>query len=179
MERVLQGDKLSLELDYFKKTSDTLGTLKQKYSASHVPPPSSRPKRATLVNIAACEPPTLHNASTDPSTSTSPQTLSLTIKSTKPPLLFTIKCPETSTIATLKSLLCAQESTAPGVEQQRWVYKGKVLADGKLLKEFGVVDGAVINLMIKASTPSSTSTPAPATPEPTTPPLPTSIPTLT
>ncbi|KAL8279777.1 hypothetical protein RQP46_007872 [Phenoliferia psychrophenolica] len=156
-ERVLTGDKLSSELDFFKKHSDALGSLKQVYSPSHVPPPAQRPKRATLANIPVCEPPTPSTSYLAPAASAP---LSLTIKCAKPPLVFTLACPPTATIATLKALLCSLEPTAPPVEQQRWILKGKSMGDAKLVREFPVEDGSVINLMLnKAAPPPATVVP--------------------
>lgn len=64
-------------------------------------------------------------------------------------LVFTLDATPTSTIATLKAALCAANPTAPPAEQQRWILKGKVLGDAKLLREFAVDPaGATINLML-------------------------------
>lgn len=98
--------------------------------------------------MRVCPPPALSHDSEPASTST----VTLTIKSLKPPLVFSLPAPPTATIATLKALLVAQEPSAPPVEAQRWILKGKAMGDAKLLKEFaGVEDGAVVNLMIKAT----------------------------
>ncbi|KAM0748255.1 hypothetical protein T439DRAFT_291946 [Meredithblackwellia eburnea MCA 4105] len=153
MESVLTSEKLSSELDFFKRHADTLATLKIKFPPSYVAPPDRRPRKATLANVPVCEPPKLSH---DAEASSGPETISLTIKSAKPPLVFTLSAPPTATIATLKALLCEREPTAPSPDSQRWILKGKSLVDGKLLKEYGVEDGAVVNLMVKAPAPGST-----------------------
>lgn len=82
----------------------------------------------------------------------------LTIKSLKPALVFELNCSPTSTIAELKQQLIKSNSTAPSIDTQRWLYKGKALADNKLLKEYdSIKPNETIHLMIKASsiTPSS------------------------
>lgn len=83
------------------------------------------------------------------------ETVKLTVKSLKPALSFTLAARPTATVADLKKQLAAAEVDAPAPEQQRWILKGKAMGDGKLLREFEVQDGAVVNLMI-------TKAPAPA-----------------
>ena len=54
----------------------------------------------------------------------------------------------TDTIADIKAQLAAVPG-APPADVQRLLVKGKVLADGKLLKEYDVKDGDTVNLMVK------------------------------
>lgn len=85
--------------------------------------------------------------------------ISLTIKSLKPALSFELKCALTSTIAELKQQLVKSDSSAPPIDSQRWLYKGKALADNKLLKEYDhIKPNDTIHLMVKPS--SSIATPA-------------------
>ena len=70
-------------------------------------------------------------------------------KSLKPHATFTISVRPTDTISAIKTQLAAQPS-APPVDAQRLLFKGKALADGKLLKEYNnIKDGDTINLMMK------------------------------
>jgi hypothetical protein len=66
----------------------------------------------------------------------------------------------TDSVADLKALVAAQAG-APAADAQRLLLKGKALADSKLLKEYGLADGAVINLMVK---PGAAASAVPATP---------------
>ncbi|KAI5475496.1 hypothetical protein MNV49_001310 [Pseudohyphozyma bogoriensis] len=158
-ERLLSSDKVGEELAFLKSHASTLSTLKQKYPGTHTPPIERRSKRPTLANIPVVPPPEL-STTTDETSST--ELINLTLKSLKPPLVFTLAAAPTSTILSLKHQLSAAEPTAPPPESQRWILKGKALGDGKLLKEFEVKDGAVVNLMIKAG--SAAATPAATTP---------------
>lgn len=54
----------------------------------------------------------------------------------------------TDTIAQIKAQLAAVPS-APPVDAQRLLLKGKALADAKLLREYAVKDGDTVNLMVK------------------------------
>ena len=67
----------------------------------------------------------------------------------KPPQTYSLSVQPTDTIADIKVQLAAVAS-APPADVQRLLVKGKVLADGKLLKEYDVKDGDTVNLMIKA-----------------------------
>ena len=73
--------------------------------------------------------------------------LALEIKCSKPPLSFSLDCSTTSTIAVLKQQLRKEQSTAPLADDQRWLLKGKVMADTKLLRDYDVT--GPINLMLK------------------------------
>lgn len=78
----------------------------------------------------------------------SKESITVTIKSLKPPVSFSISVHTTDTVAILKSQL-AEQRNAPPVDAQRLLLKGKALVDTKLLKEYGIDDGATVNLMIK------------------------------
>jgi hypothetical protein len=70
-------------------------------------------------------------------------------KSLKPNKTFTISVRLTDTISAIKTQLAAEPS-APPADKQRLLFKGKALADGKLLKEYNnIKDGDTINLMVK------------------------------
>ena len=74
--------------------------------------------------------------------------MSLIFKSLKPPVSFTLGVHLTDTISAIKAQLAAQPS-APPADVQRLLFKGKALADGKLLKEYNIKNGDTINLMVK------------------------------
>lgn len=70
-------------------------------------------------------------------------------KSLKPHATFTISVRLADTISGIKTQLAAEPS-APPADAQRLLFKGKALADGKLLKEYNnIKDGDTINLMVK------------------------------
>lgn len=75
-------------------------------------------------------------------------TVTITFKSAKPPLSFPLTVSTTDTISTIKKQLASQPH-APPADIQRLLLKGKALADAKLLKEYGITDGAIVNLMTK------------------------------
>jgi ubiquitin-like protein 4 len=75
--------------------------------------------------------------------------LHLTIKkSSKPPASFTIIVSPTEPIATVKKAIAAIPG-GPPTDVQRLLFKGKALADGKLLKEYAISDGETVNIMTK------------------------------
>lgn len=75
-------------------------------------------------------------------------TVSVVFKSAKPALSFPLNVSFSDTILTIKQQL-ASHPRAPQADIQRFLLKGKALVDNKLLKEYGVTEGTVINLMIK------------------------------
>ena len=86
------------------------------------------------------QPPTLDDEDAASSASTSKDSnVTLELKCSKPALTYTLECSLTSTIAALKAKLVEQESASsqgvPAVDDQRWLIKGKVLSDTKLLSE--------------------------------------------
>jgi hypothetical protein len=106
----------------------------------------------------------------DASTSTPDADIALEIKCSKPALSYTLAAKATSSIAALKEQLAQEQGRkAPSVDDQRWLLKGKVMADAKLLREYSVADGAKITLMLKPGSsfdPDALATPAAATDPP-------------
>ena len=90
--------------------------------------------------------------------------INITFKSIKPPASYTLSVHPTDTIGTVKSQLASAHPSAPPVDVQRLLLKGKALADNKLLKEYSIKDGDVINLMVK---PGANWDPANPNPRPT------------
>ncbi|TFK26571.1 ubiquitin family protein [Coprinopsis marcescibilis] len=85
--------------------------------------------------------------------SSSSAAISLTFKSLKPALSYTLPVSLTDSILTIKTLLHEKYSEAlPSAEHQRILLKGKALADQKLLKEYNVKDGDTLNLVFKPVT---------------------------
>jgi hypothetical protein len=82
-------------------------------------------------------------------TGPSDTSVTLTVKSLKPSLTITVTAQLTDSVADLKSLVAKSSSTAPAVDTQRLLVKGKTLSDTKLLKEYDLVDGATIHLLLK------------------------------
>ncbi|GAA99674.1 uncharacterized protein L969DRAFT_48362 [Mixia osmundae IAM 14324] len=142
-EQLLSGSRQQEETDFAKRHLAALGTQKVKYPGTYALPVAQRAKRAPIVDIPLCPPPEPIRSSASTS-----GTLSLTIKSLKPSLSFTVEAKPTETVAELKAQLAAQ-ANAPSADNQRLLLKGKALADNKLLKEYTIETGATIHLMIK------------------------------
>ena len=93
--------------------------------------------------------------------------ITVTVKSLKPSLSITLTAQLTDTVADLKNLVSESSSSAPAVDTQRLLLKGKALTDTKLLKEYDIESGAVIHLILKPSTtPINTETPPTAMSQP-------------
>ncbi|KAF9788663.1 hypothetical protein BJ322DRAFT_1050333 [Thelephora terrestris] len=106
-------------------------------------PPEQSLRRVPVVPLPLPEPPKREEIG-----STSSESLSIVIKSLKPPKTYTLAVQSSDTIADIKSYLASQ-SGAPPVDVQRLLLKGKALADAKLLKEYNIKDGDTVNLMVK------------------------------
>jgi hypothetical protein len=81
--------------------------------------------------------------------STCSEPFSLTVKSLKPALSFTVQIAPSDSIQQLKANVASSSSTAPRAEFQRLLLKGKALADAKLVKEYGIAEGATVNMVLK------------------------------
>ncbi|KAM0787821.1 hypothetical protein ACM66B_003875 [Microbotryomycetes sp. NB124-2] len=160
METILSDTKLHDELDFVKRQADILATQRLKYPSNYVPPIEHRQKKPTLVNIAVVEPPAPMDDEDGPGPAN--ESIKLTIKSLKPPLTFTLECSPTVTISSLKEQLSSQYPDAPQPEAQRWILKGKAMGGDRLLKEFSVENGSVVNLMITKPAASASPAPTPA-----------------
>lgn len=77
--------------------------------------------------------------------------INLTIKSLKPALTISVMGKPSESVADLKRAIAA--AGGPEADSQRLLIKGKALADNKLLMEYELADGAVINLIAKAAAP--------------------------
>ncbi|KNZ55724.1 hypothetical protein VP01_25g6 [Puccinia sorghi] len=147
MDSILPAQKLQDEINTVKRHLQALCKQQLKLANEHTSSLESRPRKVNCPQISLSEPPA--PLSTEPNAASS-EPIKITIKSLKPPLTFSIACSPSSTISELKKLLCESNSSAPPVEAQRLVYKGKALADNKLLKEYEAIQtGETIHLMIK------------------------------
>lgn len=107
--------------------------------------------RPPPAQVPVCAPPS--TAADDDTAGPSTEVLySLTIKCAKPHLSLELSASATATIGDLKaSLARTYPDRAPAPDAQRWILKGKSMGDNKLLKEFNVQDGTVVNLMVTKS----------------------------
>jgi len=138
------------ELAFMKAQVSTLSNLPVTLSDDYLPSPDDLPRKFTPFPVELPPPPVVTSASAVSDTQSS---ITLTIKSLKPAVSFTLKAHPTDTIASIKEQLASKHGRAPPVDVQRLLIKGKVLADNKLLKEYdAVVDGTVLNLMVKPGT---------------------------
>ncbi|KAL7409505.1 hypothetical protein BDY24DRAFT_402877 [Mrakia frigida] len=162
------------ELAFVQAQVSKLASLPVQYDDDFVSPEANKPRKAQLVDIPVTPLPEkkkeiLEGEGSSSGGGASSDTISLTIKSLKPPLTFSLPAVSLSdTIASLKDLLLSTyPSTAPPPSHQRLLLKGKALADTKLLKEYISSSGEAVtlNLMVKAGwiQPSSSDAAAPST----------------
>jgi len=124
-----------------------LSTQSITYSDDFQQPPELSLRKVPVLPIALPPPPE-REPQLQPSGSSS-ASISLVFKSLKPHATFTISVRLTDTISAIKTQLAAEPS-APPADSQRLLFKGKALADGKLIKEYNnIKDGDTINLMVK------------------------------
>jgi len=93
-----------------------------------------------------------------------PALISLTFKSLKPSASFALSVQPADSISSIKEQLLVAHPNAPPPDAQRLLFKGKALSDSKLLQEYSVKDGDVINLMLKPGTNWDPSKPTEPTP---------------
>ncbi|KZV93002.1 ubiquitin-like protein [Exidia glandulosa HHB12029] len=122
------------------------------HSSQHRPndhqlPLSQWPRKVPLLGIDLPPPPERKN---DAQVSAA-QDITLTVKSLKPALTFTLAVQPTDSIQHIKAKLAAQPN-APPADSQRLLYKGKALADARLLKEYDIPQASTLNLVIKPGT---------------------------
>ncbi|KAH9823156.1 hypothetical protein DFH28DRAFT_350538 [Melampsora americana] len=169
MDVVLQGQKLDEEINAIKRHLQAISNQSLKLSNDYASPINQRPKKANIPQIPLAElpEPNFDSTTTDHSSS---EPIPLTIKSLKPSLVFNLNCSPTSTILELKQALIKSNSTAPSLDSQRWLYKGKALSDNKLLKEYDQIKAnETIHLMIKPTSSTLTASNPTESEDPTTP----------
>jgi len=137
----------SAERTFARTFLNTLSTQPITYSDDYQQPPEQSLRRIPVLPIAVPSPPERESQLQSPGSSSA--SISLVFKSLKPPATFTMSVPLTDTISAIKAQL-ASEPSAPPADIQRLLFKGKALADGKLLKEYSnIKDGDTVNLMVK------------------------------
>ncbi|KAL0576340.1 hypothetical protein V5O48_005638 [Marasmius crinis-equi] len=139
------------EIAFIKTFVNTISTQPITYTDDYQQPPQNSLSKVPVLQIEVPTPP----AKKDVEEQTSYESISLTFKSTKPSATFTISVLPTDTIASVKSQLFestsdpSSPSHAPPPDAQRLLLKGKALADNKLLKEYPIKAGDIVNLMVK------------------------------
>lgn len=131
------------EATFLKNFVGVIANQPVNYPDDFQAPPDQSLRKIPVVPLPLPEPPKREEV-----TSTSSDSLSIVIKSLKPPKTYTLAVQSSDTIADIKSYLASQ-SGAPPVDVQRLLLKGKALADAKLLKEYNIKDGDTVNLMVK------------------------------
>lgn len=133
------------EIAFVRTFLNTLSTQPITYENDYRQPLENSLKRVQVLPVPLPPPPKRqHVGSSVPSA-----TLRLTFKSLKPPVSYTLTVSPTDTIATIKSQLSTTHNTSPPADAQRFIIKGKALADSKLLKEYNVQDGDTVSLMVR------------------------------
>jgi len=132
------------ETAFVKTFLNNLSNQPITYSDDYQQPLEKSLKRVPVLPIELPAPPQRKHKISEPTAAS----ITLTFKSLKPPLSFTLSVQPTDTIQSIKSFLASQHR-APPAAIQRLLLKGKALADAKLLKEYNVKDGDIVNLMIK------------------------------
>ncbi|KAJ7512859.1 hypothetical protein B0H11DRAFT_2302651 [Mycena galericulata] len=153
------------EVAFLRVFVNTLATQPVTYPDDYQQPPQNSLKRVPVLQtdvdqISLPAPPRRKQA-----LSSSSAPISLTFKSLKPPASYTLAVPPTDSIAAVKARLAAQPA-GPPVDAQRLLFKGKALADAKLLKEYPIQDGDTVNLVLKATSSISPTTAMATDPKP-------------
>lgn len=131
------------EATFLKNFVGVIANQPLNYPDDFQAPPEQSLRKIPVLPLPLPEPPKRLEVA-----STSTESLSIVIKSLKPPKTYTLAVQSSDTIADIKSYLASQPS-APPVDVQRLLLKGKALADAKLLKEYNIKDGDTVNLMVK------------------------------
>ncbi|KAG7098293.1 hypothetical protein E1B28_000256 [Marasmius oreades] len=169
------------EISFIKTFVNTISPQPITYPDDYQQPPENLLSKVPVLQIQVPPPP----ARKAVDNSTTNESITLTFKSAKPAATFTLSVLPTDTIASIKSQLFESSSSlssslhAPPPDTQRLLLKGKALADNKLLKEYPIKAGDVVNLMVKpgfdwdpsrSPAESKTSPPTLAQPKPVPPP---------
>ncbi|CAK9786075.1 hypothetical protein CC85DRAFT_300726 [Cutaneotrichosporon oleaginosum] len=157
MDTPLAGERIAEEKAFAARYVAALDARPVEYPADYAPPLDARPRKTPVLHTPVVPPPEVAAAE-----SLQDASISITIKSLKPALQIPLTVSLSESVADLKKAVAAADAAAPAPDLQRLLVKGKALADAKLLKEYDLVDGAVINLLAKAAPAASTAAPAPA-----------------
>jgi len=153
------------ELAFARTFINTIGRQPVTYSDDYRQPAANSLRKVPVLNIPVPPVPERKlGESSKPAGS-----LTLTFKSLKPPVSYTLPVSPADSIQSIKATLHARNpDTVPAPAHQRILLKGKALADQKLLKEYPVKEGDTLNLMFKAVPPAekSAASPPPIAPQP-------------
>jgi hypothetical protein len=130
---------------FVKNLLSTISSQPVVYGDDYQQPAHNSLKRVPVLPLDVPPPPERRQAAPIASSSSS---ISVTFKSTKPPLSFSLTVTPADSISSIKNQVAAQAGAPPAIAQ-RLLLKGKALADGKLLQEYNVKDGDTVNLMVK------------------------------
>ncbi|KIM28006.1 hypothetical protein M408DRAFT_8965 [Serendipita vermifera MAFF 305830] len=126
------------------------------HSSLEVLPPPEKKAAGNAANLAGT-----HLVSQNEYGPTSlPEVLNVTFKSLKPAYSVTLPIQPADNIQALKSTLTSQASSPLTNSTLRLLLKGKALLDSKLVKDYDIKDGSVINVMATAAPPSAPAPPA-------------------
>ncbi|WVQ94327.1 hypothetical protein IAU59_001406 [Kwoniella sp. CBS 9459] len=148
-DQPLSGDRLNEERAFIKRYTEGLSSHKVEYPADFSTPLEDRPRKVAVVGIDVADPPSAESMDVD--SGAQDNTVELTIKSLRPSLTITLSAQLTDTVSDLKTAIASSSSSAPSVDSQRLLLKGKALTDTKLLKEYDITSGATLHLMVKAA----------------------------
>ncbi|KAJ7255838.1 hypothetical protein B0H12DRAFT_524030 [Mycena haematopus] len=132
------------EVAFLRVYLNTLTAQPVIYNDDYQQPPENSLKKVPVLQIALPAPPRRRV----PASASSSTSLTLTFKSLKPPASYTLAVHPTDSIQALKQRLAATPN-GPPVASQRLLLKGKALADAKLVKEYPLADGDIVNLVLK------------------------------
>ncbi|WVF66715.1 hypothetical protein IAT40_001457 [Kwoniella sp. CBS 6097] len=157
-DQPLFGDRLNEERAFIKRYTEGLTSHKVEYPADFSTPLEDRPRKVAVVGVEVATPPSAEGMDVD--SGAQDNTVELTIKSLRPALTITLSAQLTDTVSDLKTAIASSSSSAPSVDTQRLLLKGKALTDTKLLKEYDITSGATLHLMVKAAHPAPVTTSA-------------------
>ncbi|KAK7044448.1 ubiquitin-like protein [Favolaschia claudopus] len=142
------------EVAFLRVYLNTLSSQPLTYNDNYQQPPQNSLKKVPVLQIALPPPPVRAAAAADTAS-----TLTLTFKSLKPAATFTLSSIHPAdSIQSLKQRIAA-EPNGPPVSAQRLLFKGKALADAKLVKEYpNLLSGETVNLVLKPTTTTSSTT---------------------
>ncbi|EJU02471.1 hypothetical protein DACRYDRAFT_94755 [Dacryopinax primogenitus] len=130
------------EKSFISQHLAALSHLRTAYPPDYVPPLEDLPRRPPIIPIDALPPPEKHSSNSES------ETITITIKSFKPALSFSVSLSPLDPISQLKHQL-ALHPRAPPTDAQRLLLKGKALVDARLVKEYDITEGSTVMLMVK------------------------------
>ncbi|KIM19459.1 hypothetical protein M408DRAFT_83529 [Serendipita vermifera MAFF 305830] len=135
----------------FLSQIEALRSLPVVFSDSYQAPPNLWPSRIPVLGVIL--PPPEKKAAGNAANLA--EVLNVTFKSLKPAYSVTLPIQPADSIQALKSTLTSQASSPLTNSTLRLLLKGKALLDSKLVKDYDIKDGSVINVMATAAPPSA------------------------